>query len=131
MSHYLIPNLRKMKKMGFCAGVQMCGHGCICTGCSAQMCVFGGCIWAGTHTHIHGYMWMRRISTEAFRYGAFGKILLSRRVQFKMSHLFWVSPSRLSAGCINGKFQIPLLTWLQCTDNQEITPNRYLPKAVL
>jgi hypothetical protein len=31
-------------------------------------------------------------------------------VQFKMSHLFWVPPSRLSAGCINGKFQIPLLT---------------------
>jgi hypothetical protein len=52
-------------------------------------------------------------------------------VQFKMSHLFWVPPSRLSAGCINGKFQISLLTWLQCTDNQEIAPNRDLPKAVL
>jgi hypothetical protein len=34
-------------------------------------------------------------------------------------------------GSAYGKFQILLLTWLQCTDNQEIASNRYLPKAVL
>jgi hypothetical protein len=46
-----------------------------------------------------------------------------------MSHQFWVPPSRLSAGCINGKFQIPLLTWLQHTDNQEIAPNKYFAEG--
>jgi hypothetical protein len=73
-----------------------------------------------------------RLRTYQTRYGAVHSLKsTSVRVQFKMSHLFRVPPSRLSAGCINGKFQIPLLIWLQCTDNQEIAPKRYLPKAVL
>jgi hypothetical protein len=32
-------------------------------------------------------------------------------------------------GSAYGKFQIPLLTWLQCTDNQYIAPNRYFAEG--
>jgi hypothetical protein len=55
-----------------------------------------------------------------------------RRVQNLSFAADWVRAIQNIAPVLDsayGKFQIPLLTWLQCTDNQEIAPNRYFSEG--